>query len=222
MAFSGAFTASTFEKQIRSYLATKILVNKNNLDFVGVKCQPELSDGYVSQCIAHMLMNNRFDSNGKKEAIIHACESDADGALTMQILHLLSEGKSASLVDVRWFDEKEKTWTLANCGAIACEFFATDADPIGLKQVEATQHVFGKGGGGAYPGVVAPERSPLPGYAEIMVSTGWQSFWVNVESRKSFRPGEDYCILPTGIRPNKCRDRFCRSLRFQSHSHGSR
>jgi L-fucose isomerase len=159
--FSGAFTASTFEKQIRSYLATKILVNKNNLDFVGVKCQPELSDGYVTQCIAHMLMNNRVDSHGKKEAIIHACESDADGALTMQILHLLSEGKSASLVDVRWFDEKEKTWTLANCGAIACEFFATDSDPLGLKQLEAARHVFGKGGGGAYPGVVSPGKVTL-------------------------------------------------------------
>jgi L-fucose isomerase len=184
VAFSGVFTSSTFEKQIRSYLATKILVNKNNLDFVGVKCQPELSDGYVTQCIAHMLMNNRFDSNGKKEAIIHACESDADGALTMQILHLLSEGKSASLVDVRWFDEKEKTWTLANCGAIACEFFATDADPIGLKQLEATQHVFGKGGGGAYPGVVAPGKVTL---ARLCRNNGvyWMAIILgDVESRK--------------------------------------
>ena len=106
-------------------------------------------------------MNNRFDSNGKKEAIVHACESDADGALTMQILHLLSEGKPAALVDVRWFDVKEKTWTLANCGAIACEFFANDHDAVGLHQLQATQHVFGKGGGGAYPGVVSPGKVTL-------------------------------------------------------------
>jgi L-fucose isomerase len=159
--FGDLFNQSTFEKQIRSYLATNILVEKNNLDFIGVKCQPELSDGYVSHCVAHMLMNNRMDSNGKKEAIVHACESDADGALTMQILHLLSEGKPSALVDVRWFDEKEKTWTLANCGAIPCEFFANDHDAVGLHQLQATPHAFGQGGGGAYPGVVSPGKVTL-------------------------------------------------------------
>lgn len=159
--FGGLFNQSTFEKQIRSYLATNILVEKNNLDFIGVKCQPELSDGYVSNCVAHMLLNNRMDSNGKKEAIVHACESDADGALTMQILHLLSEGKPSALVDVRWFDVKEKTWTLANCGAIPCEFFANDHDAVGLHQLQATQHAFGQGGGGAYPGVVSQGKITL-------------------------------------------------------------
>lgn len=159
--FSDLFTADTFEKQIRSYLATNILVNKYNLDFIGVKCQPELSDGYVSQCVAHMLMNNRMDSTGKKEAVVHACESDADGALTMQILHLLSEGKPTALLDVRWFDEEKKTWTLANCGAMACEFFTNENDTIGLKQIQATQHIFGKGGGGGYPGVVTQGKVTL-------------------------------------------------------------
>ncbi len=106
-------------------------------------------------------MNSTMDSNGKKEAIVHACESDADGALTMQILHLLSEGEPTALLDVRWFNQKEKTWTLANCGALACEFFSTDKNVPGLKQVQATQHIFGKGGGGAYPGVVAPGKVTL-------------------------------------------------------------
>lgn len=159
--FNNVFTEKTFEKQVRSYLATRILVEKYNLDFIGVKCQPELSDGYVSQCIAHMLMNNRQDSHGRKEAVIHACESDADGALTMQILHLLTEGKPAALMDVRWFDEKAKTWTLANCGAMACEFFAKTQNETGLESLKAMPHVFGKGGGGAYPGVSNPGRVTL-------------------------------------------------------------
>jgi L-fucose isomerase len=44
---------------------------------------------------------------------------------------------------------------------MACEFFANDHDAVGLNQLQATQHTFGRGGGGAYTGVVAPGKVTL-------------------------------------------------------------
>jgi L-fucose isomerase len=146
---------------MRSYLATCELVKRHRLDFVGVKCQPELSDGYATQCVAHMLCNGELDADGDKRAMVHACESDADGALTMQIMHLLSDGKSAALLDIRWFDAEHGCWTLANCGAVPAVFCATESDPTGFANIHMEAHVFGEGGGGALPGMISPQPVTL-------------------------------------------------------------
>jgi L-fucose/D-arabinose isomerase len=159
--YNGKFTSLALEKQVRSYMATRALVEKHGLDFVGVKCQPELSDGYVTQCAAHMLMNGLLDADGPRQPVVHACESDADGALTMQVLHLLSEGRPVALMDLRWFNRQNNTFTLANCGAVAVAFYATPEDPHGFSKVHITPHAFGKGGGGAFPAMVAPQRVTL-------------------------------------------------------------
>lgn len=155
------FNAKALERQIRSYLATRLLVQQKGYDFVGVKCQPELSDGYVNQCLAHALMNSLIDADGEKQAIVHACEADADGALSMQILHLISGGRPTALLDMRWFDAKAGVWTLANCGAIAPTFAANEEDPSGLSNVRLIPHVFGRGGGGALPFVLSPQDVTL-------------------------------------------------------------
>jgi L-fucose isomerase len=155
------FTPLAVERQVRSYISTRMLAQQYGFDFVGVKCQPELSDGYVSQCVSHLLMNGVIDAEGPKEIIVHACESDADGALTMQILHLLSGGKSASLLDIRWFDPEKGVWTLANCGALPAEFCATHEDPGGLSTLRMMPHVFGRGGGGALSGIASPQQVTL-------------------------------------------------------------
>lgn len=152
--YGGKFTPLAFERQVRSYLATRALAKAQSLDFVGVKCQPEMSDGYVTQCVAHLLMNGDEDQDGTKPAMVHACESDADGALTMQILHQLNGGRPTALLDVRWYDPQQGTWVLANCGAVPAAFFASEADPSGLSALTARQHVFGEGGGGALSGIV--------------------------------------------------------------------
>ncbi len=159
--FAANFTSLAFERQVRSYLATRQLVERLGLDFVGVKCQPELSDGYVTQCVAHMLLGGSLDADGGKPLTIHACESDADGALTMQLLHLLSGGQPAALLDVRWFNAAAGLWTLANCGAIPAAFGATEKDASGLSSFKLGAHVFGQGGGGAVSGVVSPQKITL-------------------------------------------------------------
>jgi L-fucose isomerase len=115
----------------------------------------------VTQCVSHCLMNSRFDASGEKEPFVHACESDADGALTMQILHMITDGGPASLLDMRWYNAEEKVWVLANCGAVSACFFATVKDPIGLSLVHLTPLVFGWGGGGAMPGAIPPSEVTL-------------------------------------------------------------
>jgi L-fucose isomerase len=153
--YGESFTPQKLERQVRSYLATRHLVTGYNLDFVGVKCQPELSDGYVTQCVAHMISNGKLDADGEKDVLVHACEADADGALTMQILHLLSQGQPAALLDIRWYDRAKERWALANCGAIPAAFFG------GLEKARIEPHVFGQGGGGALSGSVAPQPVTL-------------------------------------------------------------
>ncbi len=159
--FGDLFNPAALERQVRSYLATRQLVEEYGLDFVGVKCQPELSDGYASQCISHMLMNGSVDADGIKAPVVHACESDADGALTMQILKLISGGRPAALLDLRWFDAAKGTWIVANCGAIPASFCAKENDPGGLSSIRMMPHVFGRGGGGALPGIVTPQQVTL-------------------------------------------------------------
>jgi L-fucose isomerase len=173
--YSGQFTACAYGRQVRSYLATRELVKHHGLDFVGVKCQPELSDGYATQCIAHMLSNGELDADGGKRVTVHACESDADGALTMQILHLLSGGKPAALLDIRWFDAAQRRWTLANCGAVPAALCATESDPTGFANIHMEAHVFGEGGGGALPGVISPQQVTL---ARLCRKDG--SYWMAI------------------------------------------
>ncbi len=181
--YGGLFTPKTFERQVRSYLATRQIVSQRGFNFVGVKCQPELSDGYVTQCAAHMLLNSGLDASGNQDIVVHACESDADGALTMQILHLLSGGKPAALLDIRWFDVQKSWWILANCGALPAAFFTTDEDQTGLKGMHAEPHVFGKGGGGALAGIATPRRVTL---ARLCRNNG--QYWMAILSGQIEQP----------------------------------
>ncbi len=156
--YGGAFNAKALDKQIRGYLATVKLIEKYRLDLIAVKCQPELSDGYVAHCLAHMMLNGSKAEKGRKQTLVHACESDADGALTMQILRLLTGGNAAALLDIRWFNRENGVWTLANCGAMPLDFYAEPEADDPLAKVKMVPHVFGTGGGGALSGVVKPQK----------------------------------------------------------------
>jgi L-fucose isomerase len=159
--FGGSFTPESLERQVRGYIATARLAVERGFDFVGVKCQPELSDGYASHCVCHMLMNGSLDADGDKPPMVHACEADVDGALTMQILNLLSGGLPTALLDMRWIDPRSDVFTLANCGAMPAIFAADAADSSGLSHVRMGPHAFGQGGGAALPFVAAPQEVTL-------------------------------------------------------------
>lgn len=113
-----SLTTDTLAFQLKCYLATKELARERGLDFVGVKCHYDLSENYVTQCMSCALFNDPYDWTGPKEPIPFACEADSDGALTMQILQLLT-GQPTLLTDIRHFDRETGLYVFCNCGAQA-------------------------------------------------------------------------------------------------------
>ncbi len=147
--YSGLFTEESLVKQVRSYLALKDIASEHCYNFMGVKCQPDMSDHFVLQCLGVSLLNNNTDADGEKTPIPTSCECDCDGALTMRLLSLCAGGSPSCLVDIRYFSGEEKEFILANCGAMA-PYFADPKDPDhALKESLMLNHVFGEAGGGA-------------------------------------------------------------------------
>ena len=148
------FTSQSLERQMRSYLALRDMAEERGYDFLGLKCQQEMSDHYALQCLAVALLNNDCDADGPKVPIPTSCECDCDGALTMRILSLACGGVPSCLVDIKFFGEETPGFILANCGAMAPYF----ADPVGgcYKGVTMMPHTFGLAGGGATQMIAAP------------------------------------------------------------------
>ena len=143
-------TSSRLERQIRAYLATKEIIADYGWDFLGVKCHFELSEYYATQCLTASLLNDPYDWEGLKEPTVVSCEADSDGALTMQLLKLLSN-KPVSLNDVRFFDQDTGLWVLVNCGASPTWFAAHSDDPAeNLGKASLVPAITKYAGGGAH------------------------------------------------------------------------
>lgn len=152
-------TEEKLKRQLRAYLALKELVKERGFDLCGVKCQPELSDKYVNLCVTVALLNDPYDAEGEKEPVVCACEADHDGALTMQILKIISGGKPTTLMDLLVYDPEEQLLYLGNCGGMATWFAATSNKPEeNLRNVHLLPQVQGKAGGAATQ-YVAPEKT---------------------------------------------------------------
>lgn len=104
------------ERQISCYHVVKEMARKEKLDFLAIKCHPELSERYCTQCLTQAFMNDPYDWEGEKEIIPTACEADVDGAITMEILHLLT-GDPVLFFDIRHLSTEENLLTFTNCGA---------------------------------------------------------------------------------------------------------
>jgi L-fucose isomerase len=129
-------TPPRLERQVRAYLATKDLIADSGWDFVGIKCHYEMSEYYVVQCLSASLLNDPYDWEGPKETKVISCEADSDGALTMQLLKLIT-GQPVALLDVRFYDQEADVWVLSNCGAAPTWFAARSDDPAAnLAQVQ--------------------------------------------------------------------------------------
>jgi len=159
--FNGdSFTTEKLDLQIRSYLATKKIIQNKELDFIGIKCQTEMSDHFVLQCLNQSMLNDPYDADGEKEPIVSSCECDHDGALSMQILKILSGGKPTLFLDIRNVSNLEIIG--ANCGSMPTwftnySFTASD----NLSDVHLIPHAFGKAGGGAVQLVAGPAQVTL-------------------------------------------------------------
>jgi L-fucose isomerase len=134
--------------QMRCYLANKDINQEKGLDFIAVKCMTELSDHYVPQCLSAALMPGPYDAEGSKQPCSMSCEADADGALSMEILKVVSGGGSTLFGDVSHIDSAKKILYLPNCGGM-CSWFAgrSDDERDNLGKIELRPSV--RPGGGA-------------------------------------------------------------------------
>ncbi len=123
--------------QCACYLATKDIIAEKGLDFVAVKCMPDLSNNYVPQCLTAALLPGPYDADGEKPNISMGCEADGDNALTMEIMKLISGGKPTLFGDLSHIDDEDNVLYLPNCGAQSTWFAARSDDfKENLKNVE--------------------------------------------------------------------------------------
>ena len=121
-------TPAKLERQVRAYLATKDIIADYGWDFLGLKCHYEMSEFYAVQCLSASLLNDPYDWEGPKETTLVSCEADSDGALSMQLLKLITD-QPVALLDVRFYDQQAQVWVLSNCGAAPTWFAARSPGP---------------------------------------------------------------------------------------------
>jgi L-fucose isomerase len=114
-------TPELLERQLRVYIAMRELIAERNLDFCGIKGQPELTDHYCTMDVAEALLNDPYDWDGAKNSVVCSTEADMDGALTMQVLKSLS-GTPALFADLRCHHADLDVWDLCNSGQHATWF----------------------------------------------------------------------------------------------------
>ncbi len=121
-------TPELLERQIRSYYAMRELTDEWNLDFSGIKAQPELTTHFATMDVTEAFLNDPYDWDGPKEPHVCATEADMDAALTMQILKGIS-GTPVLFADVRHYHADRGIWDLCNSGQHATWFAARSDDP---------------------------------------------------------------------------------------------
>ncbi len=135
--------------QVKSYHAIQKIIEENELDFGGIKGQPELTNNFVTMDIAEAFMNDPYDWEGTHEPFVLATEADSDGALTMQIMKLMAR-TPVLFADVRHYDAEDNFFDLCNSGEHATYFAAKSFDPKeNLKRVELYPEGFYFPAGGA-------------------------------------------------------------------------
>jgi L-fucose isomerase len=142
-------TPELLERQIRSYHTMRDLIAEWNLDFCGIKAQPELTDNFATMDVTEAFLNDPYDWEGPKESIVCSTEADMDGALTMQILKCLS-ATPALFADIRHYHADLGVWDLCNSGQHATWFAARSDDPLeNLSHVQLYPQEFYFPAGGA-------------------------------------------------------------------------
>ncbi|ADD42797.1 L-fucose/L-arabinose isomerase family protein [Stackebrandtia nassauensis] len=142
-------TPELLERQIGSYMAMRELIEEWNLDFTGIKGQPELTQYFATMDIAEAFLNDPYDWNGPKAPHVCATEADMDGALTMQLLKGIT-GTPVLFADVRHYHADRDVWDLCNSGQHATWYAARSDDPaVNLARVHLYPEVFFFPAGGA-------------------------------------------------------------------------
>jgi len=144
----GGLTPEKLAFQVRCYLATKEIIKEKGLDFVAVKCMPDMTTYYVPQCMSAAFLPGPYDADGAKDPMMMACEADGDGALTMEILKHVSGGKPVLFMDISHIDDEAQVAYMPNCGAF-CSWYAKRSDDPAENLKEVELRAANRPGGGA-------------------------------------------------------------------------
>jgi L-fucose isomerase len=188
--------------QSRCYLATRQIIAELGLDFVAIKCMPDLTNHYVPQCISAALLPGPYDAQGAQKPVPMACEADGDGALTMQILSLVSGGQPTLFGDLSHLDEENLTLYIPNCGAMCSWYAGRSSQPDkNLSKIELRPS-FRPGGGAtvyfkAAPGPVTLARLSRRAGKYIMVIFTGEAIEPPPEAYQEFIAARGSHQLPT-------------------------
>ncbi len=128
----------------------KKLAAEREFDFIGIKCHYDMSEYYCTQCLSAAFLPFGADWDGAKEPTVCACEADGDGALTMQILKLISDLPPLFL-DLRHYNTDRGLWTMCNCGGQSVYYSRRSSDPVeNLAAVDLVPVIAKYGGVGAH------------------------------------------------------------------------
>ena len=142
-------TLELLERQIRTYYVMRELIREWNLDFSGIKAQPELTNNFCTMDVTEAFLNDPYDWDGPKEPHVCSTEADMDAALTMQLLKNISD-TPVLFADVRHYHADRDVWDLCNSGQHATWFAARSDDPAeNLRRVHLYPEVFFFPAGGA-------------------------------------------------------------------------
>lgn len=181
---SRKLTKDNLKEQIRTYYATQSIIEERQFDFVAVKCHYEMSEYYFTQCLSAAFMNDPYDWDGSKETMVFACEADADGAVTMQILKLLS-GKPVIFTDLRHYDYDNEVMVLCNCGAMSTWYTRQSDNPSeNLKEVTLEPVIEKYGGDGCHVRYIAGESQMT--FARLFRKSGQYSMTIFTGDNRKF------------------------------------
>lgn len=202
------FSPEKLDFEMRCYIALKSIVKDYHFDMVGLKCHFDLSEYFSVQCFSAALMNDPYDWAGPKPSIPLACEADSDGALSMQILKLMSK-KPSCLLDLRFYDPERGVYVMPNCGSAPTWFAARSDDPaVNLGKVRIVPSIRKYAGGGGHVEFVFGEgpltlarlgRNP-DGYH--MVIGRAEAVELPVDQMRGANPGWPHAFLKLDIEPD--------------------
>lgn len=169
----------TLARQVRMYLAMKDFCNEEGIDFCGLTGQLDMTE-WDNLCIADVqeaLLNDTSDwEDTIKKPLICATECDSNGALTMQLMHLLT-GTPVLFADLRHYFEKEKVYDLVNSGQHA-PWFAKRSNDFKKNWKETTLYpaldFYFRGGGASVQFYAAP--APKVTFGRITRKSGQFQF----------------------------------------------
>jgi L-fucose isomerase len=122
-------TPEILETQLRLYLAVRELNEENGFAYCGIKGQRELTEYVCIADVAEMLLNDPYDWRGPKEPTVCATEADANAAITMQLLKIVSGGLPSLFMDVRLYHPDLDVWDFCNSGQHASWYAEQSDDP---------------------------------------------------------------------------------------------